>query len=183
MCVCACVRASTLLNTNISATSQPITIKFYQKHHWVGGKVASGFGPGRIRTLVTMATDSSHRLTMGKTGKNLFRNHIAQSIHILCVAIFINPANCAPGVHTGPAPGASWVKHKKIFSKTTRPRAFIFCLKQCIVVLFINPANHSPGVKNGPASGVISSHRLTMGKHKKIFFSETTRPRALIFCM
>ena len=28
-----------------------------------------GFGPGRIRTLVSMATDSSHRLTMGKTYK------------------------------------------------------------------------------------------------------------------
>ena len=28
-----------------------------------------GFGPGRIRTLVSMATDSSHRLTMGKTKK------------------------------------------------------------------------------------------------------------------
>ena len=27
----------------------------------------------------------------------------------------------------------------------------------------------------------ISSHRLTMGKTKKIFFSETTRPTALIF--
>ena len=27
------------------------------------------------------------------------------------------------------------------------------------------------------------SHRLTMGKTKKIFFSETTRPTALIFGM
>ena len=35
------------------------------------------------------------------------------------------------------------------------------------MVLYINPANHAPGVKNGPAPGVISSHRLTMGKHKK----------------
>ena len=29
--------------------------------HWVGGKDALGFGPDRIRTLVSMATDSSHR--------------------------------------------------------------------------------------------------------------------------
>ena len=29
-----------------------------------------GLGPGRIRTLVSMATDSSHRLTMGKTKKS-----------------------------------------------------------------------------------------------------------------
>ena len=57
---------------------------------------------------------------------------------------------------------------KKIFfSKTTRPKAFIFCMKQCLVVLYINPGNHAPGAKNGPAPGVISSHRLTMGKHKK----------------
>ena len=26
-----------------------------------------GFGPGRIRTLVSMATDSSHKLTMEKS--------------------------------------------------------------------------------------------------------------------
>ena len=63
------VRPSTLSNANISASSQPIAIKFYQKHHWGRGKVASGFWPGRIRTLVSMATDSSHRLTMGKTLK------------------------------------------------------------------------------------------------------------------
>ena len=33
--------------------------------------VALGFGSGRIRTLVSMATDCSHRLSMGKTKKNL----------------------------------------------------------------------------------------------------------------
>ena len=40
--------------------------QFYLKHHWVGGKDALGFGPDRIRTLVSMATDSSHRDIMGK---------------------------------------------------------------------------------------------------------------------
>ena len=30
------------------------------------GKAASGFGPDRIGTLVSMATDSSHRVIMGK---------------------------------------------------------------------------------------------------------------------
>ena len=34
--------------------------------HWGGGKVALGFGPDRIGTLVSMATDSSHRVIMGK---------------------------------------------------------------------------------------------------------------------
>ena len=53
--------------TYISETSWPIVIKFHQKHHWGGGLAALGFGPDRIRTLVSMATDSSHRVIMGKT--------------------------------------------------------------------------------------------------------------------
>ena len=61
------VRPSTLSKINISETSWPIVIKFYQKHHWGGGLAALRFGPDRIRTLVSMATDSSHRVIMGKT--------------------------------------------------------------------------------------------------------------------
>ena len=57
---------------NISATSGPIATKFYLKHHWVGGKPASGFGPDGIRTLVSMATESSHRAIMEKTVSRLF---------------------------------------------------------------------------------------------------------------
>ena len=53
---------------NISEISRPITIKFYLKHHWGGGKAAFGFGADQIRTLVTMATDSSHRVIMGEKG-------------------------------------------------------------------------------------------------------------------
>ena len=60
------IRASTLSNMNISETSRPITIKFYLKHHWGGGKAALGFGADQIRTLVSMATDSSHRVVEGK---------------------------------------------------------------------------------------------------------------------
>ena len=67
----ACVRMSvclhfTLSNMNISAISRPIATKFYLTHHWGGGKAALGFGPVRIRTLVSMATDSSHRIIMVK---------------------------------------------------------------------------------------------------------------------
>ena len=51
------------------------------------------------------------------------------------------------------------------------------------MVLYINCASHAPGVKFGHAPGVDSFHRLTIGKTKKIFFSETTRPTALIFGM
>ena len=57
---------STLLNINISDTSGPIATKFYLKHHWGGGKAALCFGSDRIGTLVSMATDSSHWVMMGK---------------------------------------------------------------------------------------------------------------------
>ena len=63
----ASVLASTLSNINISETSRPIVIKFHQKHHWGGGLAALCLGLDRIKTLVSMATDSSHRVIMGKT--------------------------------------------------------------------------------------------------------------------
>ena len=64
--------SSTISNMNISATSGPKTMKFYQKHHWDGGKAALGFWPDRIKTLVSMATDSSHRVIMEKKVLPLF---------------------------------------------------------------------------------------------------------------
>ena len=64
MCVYVCV--STLSNMNISETSGLIATKFYLKLHWIGGKDALGFGPDRIRSLVSMATYSSHWVIMGK---------------------------------------------------------------------------------------------------------------------
>ena len=64
--MCVCVSVSTLLNINISATSMPVGIKFLQKRYWGSGKAAVGFRPVRIGTLVSMATDSSHKVLMGK---------------------------------------------------------------------------------------------------------------------
>ena len=66
VCVYVCVCVSTLLNMNISETCWPITTKFYLKHHWGGEKAPLSIGPDRIGTLVSMATDSSHRVIMGK---------------------------------------------------------------------------------------------------------------------
>ena len=66
-CVRACVRASvrtcrfTLPNMNSCKTSRLIAIKFYLTHHWDGGKA-----PDRIRTLVSMTTESFHRLIIGE---------------------------------------------------------------------------------------------------------------------
>ena len=63
----ASMRGLTLSNMNISATSGPIVNRFYLKHHLGGGKAALCFDPDRIGTLVSMPTDSSHRVIMGKT--------------------------------------------------------------------------------------------------------------------
>ena len=62
--VCGCVCVFTLSNMNISETNGSITTKFYLKHHWGGGLALLDFGPDRIRTLVSMATESSHRVIM-----------------------------------------------------------------------------------------------------------------------
>ena len=56
----------TLSDMNISENSPPIIIKFHLKHHWGGGLAALGFRPDQIRTLVSMATDSSHSVIMGE---------------------------------------------------------------------------------------------------------------------
>ena len=71
-----CVRGcKTLSNMNISDTSGPSAIKFYLKRHCGGGMAAVGFGTDRFRTLVSMATDSSHRVIMGeKTASPRFHN-------------------------------------------------------------------------------------------------------------
>ena len=65
--MCLSVLLSTLSNINISETSGPIASKFYLKHHWGEGKAALGFDQDRIGTVVSMATDSSHCVIMGKT--------------------------------------------------------------------------------------------------------------------
>ena len=62
----ASVCVSTLSSINISETRLPIIIKFHQEHHSGGALTVLCFGLDQIRTLVSMATDSSHMVTMGK---------------------------------------------------------------------------------------------------------------------
>ena len=72
-----------------------------------------------------------------------------------------------------------WEKNSKIFfSETTGHTALIFCMWQWLMVLYINCASHAPGVKFGHAPGVDSLHRLTMGKTKIKFFSETKKAQS-----
>ena len=155
--------------------------------------MALGFGADCIKIVVSMATDRSHRLTMGKTKKIFFSETTRPTALIFgmwqwLMVLYINCAIHAPGVKFGHAPGVDSLhrltmgKNSKIFfSETTGPTALIFGMWQWLMVLYINCASHAPGVKFGHAPGVDSLHRLTIGKTKKIFFSETTRPTALIF--
>ena len=47
----------------------------------------------------------------------------------IIVVLFINPANCAPGVKNGPAPGASWEKHKTNLLQNHKAQSFhILCV-------------------------------------------------------
>ena len=74
----------TLLNLNISETSGPITIKFYLKHQCGGGNIFLCIGANLIRTLVSMATDSSHRVMMGKTVYPLFLGYFSSDPFYTC---------------------------------------------------------------------------------------------------
>ena len=68
---------------NISATSRPIGMKIYLKHHWDGGKDSVVFGPDCIKTMVSMATNGSHRVIMGKTTSSHFLECFYQILFIL----------------------------------------------------------------------------------------------------
>ena len=58
-------------------------MKFYLKHHWGGGKASVGFDLDLIRTLVSMATVSSHRVTVGKTASSNSRMFLNGTFLIL----------------------------------------------------------------------------------------------------
>ena len=54
------------------------------KHLWVGGKAALDFGADRIKTVVTMATESSHGHIMGKTVSQCFLSHLYSDLCQTC---------------------------------------------------------------------------------------------------
>ena len=58
-------------------------MKFYLKHHWGGGKASVGFDLDLIRTLVSIATVSSHRVTVGKTASSNSRMFLIGTFLIL----------------------------------------------------------------------------------------------------
>ena len=57
---------STFSNWNIFATCKQISTRFYLWHVFDGGLLAYAFKENCFRTLVAVATDMCHRLTIGK---------------------------------------------------------------------------------------------------------------------
>ena len=64
MCLSVCV--SVCVSVNIFKLEYLRNQSANRNLPWGGGKAALGFGPDRIGTLVSMATDSSHRVIMRK---------------------------------------------------------------------------------------------------------------------
>ena len=59
-------------------------IKFYLKHHLGGGKASVGFDLDLIMTMVSMATESSHRVTVGKTASSNSRMFLIGTFSNTC---------------------------------------------------------------------------------------------------
>ena len=75
-------------------------------------------------------------------------------------------------------------QHEKIFlSETTRPRALISGMKHHLVKLYQVCSNYIPGAKKARPRVHMFYIDLYMGKHEKIFLSESIWLRALIFGM
>ena len=60
-----------------------------------------------VKNYPTSGVIGSHRLTMVKNKKKTSPKSQGTELHISMVVLFINPANRAPGVNTGFAPGVS----------------------------------------------------------------------------
>ena len=58
-------------------------MKFYLMHRWGGVKASVGFDLDLIRTLGSMATVSSHRVTVGKTASSNSRMFLIRTFLIL----------------------------------------------------------------------------------------------------
>ena len=101
-----------------------------------------------------------------KHKKNLLRNHMAQSFHMLCGPMYntllYKCCQWCPWGPYRPRPRHVIIYHRliteiyeKIFSAIAWHKACIFDIQHCHVELYINPANLAPGVKYGPTPGVI----------------------------
>ena len=67
---------------------------------------------------------------------------------------FINPANCDPGVHTGPAPGRHGKNIKKNRLRNHMAQSFHMLCGPIYNTLLYYAANGAPGVHTGHAPGM-----------------------------
>ena len=77
-------------------------MEFYQKHHWDGGNAATGFGPDRIKTLSSMATDSPHRFIMELTGCHFSAIFIRSFLNLQVMMKCIGARKSSKFSHIGP---------------------------------------------------------------------------------
>ena len=56
----------------------------YLKHHWDGGNAVLGFATDWVRILVSKATDSSHKVKVGKTMFPLFLGRFSSDPFYTC---------------------------------------------------------------------------------------------------
>ena len=114
----------------------------------------------------------------GRHGKNFKKSSSPKpqgpklSFHILFLAMYsgplFNPANCAPGVHTGPAPGASWEKHKKPSSPKPYGPFHMLCGPMYNTLLYKCCQRCPWGPYRPRLRHVIIYHRLIMEIYEKI---------------
>ena len=79
------VRPSSISKKNISEAKRPILIKFNVNYNWDGGLIAVGFWTDCIKIVVSMAIDSSHRLTMEKLRHFSFlKQQGAELLYFVC---------------------------------------------------------------------------------------------------
>ena len=67
MCASVCASVHTFKHEYLRSQPPGHSEILSETSDWGGGKPALGLGSDRIRTLVSIAVDSSHRLIMGET--------------------------------------------------------------------------------------------------------------------
>ena len=107
MCVCVCVCVCAFSNMNFFETTGLIAIKFYLKHYLGRGRVALDFGVDRFRTLVSMTTDSFHRVIMGKRCCHFFSAIFHPILFIL--AVIDDTHESLEGFEIRPDPTTDWL--------------------------------------------------------------------------
>ena len=78
-------QASVIRHRLFTISKRNISEKYNVKHHWLRRLIALGFRADCVKIVVSMATDSSHKLTMGNTIKLFFFETTKPRASIFCM--------------------------------------------------------------------------------------------------